>query len=66
MQVLISRPSNLNEAMTAALATDEVRFQSYKSQQIPRKGYAPVQGLHQMKYKRRPSFQRNNPYPKHP
>ena len=52
--------------MTAALATDEVRFQSYKSQQIPRKGYAPVQGLHQMKYKRRPSFQRNNPYPKHP
>ena len=52
--------------MTAALATDEVRFQSYKSQQIPCKGYAPVQGLHQMKYKRRPSFQRNNPYPKRP
>ena len=52
--------------MTAALATDKVRFQSYKSQQIPRKGYAPVQGLHQMKYKCQPLFQRNNPYLKHP
>ena len=39
--------------MTAALVTNEVRFQSYKPQNVPCKCYAPVQGLHQMKNKRR-------------
>ena len=39
--------------MTAALATDEVRFQSNKPHNVPHTGYAPVQGLHQMKNKHR-------------